>query len=613
MLSEKLKDLIKNLPDKPGVYLMKDINENVIYVGKAISLKNRVRQYFRSSFIADAKVRAMVSHVEEFEYIVTDTEMEALILENNLIKEYKPQYNILLRDDKTYPYLKVTLGEYFPRVLKVRRVEKDGAKYFGPYTNVYVVNETLDAIKEIFPIRTCKRDIKRSIEKKERPCLNLYIKKCVGPCTGKVDEDEYMEMIHQIIDFLSGKKAHLVEALNIKMKEAALNMKYEEAAIIRDRIKNLEAMLEKQNIVSTSMADQDVIAIRKEEELACVQVFFVRQGKIVGREHFMFDKSRDSSQPEIISAFIKQFYMNVNFVPKEIITDTDFEDIPVMQKWLSLKKGQNVSITIPQKGDKKKLLELVEKNAEETIKQRSNIKMAKLERTVGVMKELADFLNLEDTPSRVEAFDISNIQGVDSVGGQVVFIDGLKAKKEYRRYKIKGVDGPNDYASMEEIISRRLSHDDLPDVILMDGGKGQVSVALKVIRERGLDIPVLGMYKDSRHKTLGLTTEHQAIELSRHSLLYRFIASVQEEVHRFAISYHRSLRDKALQKSELDDIKGIGKKRKMALISHFKSVQRLKEAQIEDMLEIPEMNRASAKAVYDYFNGGNHGGQENGS
>ncbi len=604
MLSDKLKDLIKNLPHQPGVYLMKDKAKKVIYVGKAISLKNRVRQYFQSKKNMDAKVRAMVSHIDEFEYIVTDSEMEALILENNLIKEYKPQYNILLRDDKTYPYIKVTLNEYFPRVLKVRKVEKDKAKYFGPYTNAFIVNETLEVIKEIYPIRTCTRDIKRSIEKKERPCLNLYIKKCVGPCTGKVDEAEYMKMIYEIIDFLSGKSEDMISILEEKMRQAAKNLDFEEAATLRDKISSMKGMLERQKIVSASTIDQDYIAVAKEEDLSCIQVFFVRGGKVVGRENFIFDKSRNSQAEEIISSFIKQFYMSVNYVPKELVVDTDFEDMQIMSDWLSSKKGQKVQITLPQKGDKKHLLDLVRKNAFETIKQKSNLKMAKLERTVGVMKELQEFLQLDEMPVRVEAFDISNIQGVDSVGAQVVFLNGEKAKKLYRRYKIKSVDGPNDYASMEEIIRRRLKHPDLPDLILMDGGKGQVSVAKKVIAEEGLSIPVLGMYKDSKHKTLGLTTENQAVELSKHSLIYRFIASVQEEVHRFAISYHRSLRDKGMEKSELDEISGIGKTRKMALISEFKTIERLKNATLEELASVEGMNKKSAQAVFEHFRKG---------
>lgn len=601
MKSEKLKDLIKNLPDMPGVYLMKNKDEKVIYVGKAISLKNRVKQYFQSSRNMDAKVRAMVSHIDEFEYIVTDSEMEALILENNLIKEYKPQYNILLRDDKTYPYIKVTLKEYFPRVIKVRKVEKDGAKYFGPYTNAFTVNETLDAIREIFPIRTCKRDIKKSIERRERPCLNLYIKKCVGPCTGKVDEKAYMEMIDEIIDFLGGKNTELIEKMKQRMMDYSGKFEFEEAARIRDRIKNIESMFEKQKIVYVSDIDQDFIGMAREEDLSCIQVFFVRNGKVVGREHFFFENTKDSSSEEIISSFIKQFYINVNFVPKEILVDTEFEDMKVMSEWLTEKKSQRVDIRVPIKGAKKKLLELVEKNAIETIRQKSNIKIAKLERTVGVMKELQEFLNLEKLPKRIEAFDISNIQGVDSVGGQVVFIDGEKAKKEYRRYKVKSVEGPNDYASLEEILRRRLKHENHPDLILMDGGKGQVSVAKKVLKEEGLDIPVLGMYKDNRHRTLGITTDKVETELSKHSLIYKFIASVQEEVHRFAISYHRSLRQKALEKSELDEIKGIGKKRKMALISHFKSINKIKNATIDELTLVEGMDKKSANAVFSHF------------
>lgn len=606
-MNEKLSDLLKHLPEQPGVYLMKNQKAEVIYVGKAVSLKNRVRQYFQSSRHMDAKVRAMVSHIDEFEYIVTDTEMEALILENNLIKEYKPPYNILLRDDKTYPYIKVTMNEYFPRVLKVRKVDKDGAKYFGPYTNVFMVNESLETIRDTFKIRTCKRDIRRSQKKyqegKERPCLEYYIGRCLAPCIEKVAEEQYMEMIDEILDFLSGKRNLLMDNLRQKMLKASQELNYEEAAVFRDRILNLEAVLEKQKIDSVTSGDQDIIAIKKEEAMACIFVFFVRNGKVVGKESFIFEKTADALPEEILSSFIKQFYIGTNFVPKEILVDREFEDLELMQRWLREKRGANVVIRIPKQGDKKKLLELVKKNSEEVLLQKKNLHLAKLNRTVGVMRELQEFLNLDRLPSKIEAYDISNIQGVDSVGGQVVFIDGVKSPKHYRRYKIKSVDGPNDYASMEEIIRRRVRHGDLPDLILMDGGKGQVGSALKVLREEKLDIPVLGMYKDDRHRTHGLTTETETIELSRHSLLYQFIAGVQEEVHRFAISYHRSLRDKGLYRSQLDEIAGIGQKRKMALLSHFKSVHRIKEAQVEELAAVEGMNLSVAKKVYDYFRG----------
>lgn len=607
MINEKLSDLIKHLPERPGVYLMKNFQSEVIYVGKAVSLKNRVRQYFQSSKNMDAKVRAMVSHIDEFEYIVTDTEMEALILENNLIKEYKPPYNILLRDDKTYPYIKVTMNEYFPRVVKVRKIDRDGAKYFGPYTNVFMVNESLETIRDTFKIRTCKRDIRRSQKKyregKERPCLEYYIGRCTAPCIEKVSEEHYMEMIDEIVDFLSGKRNLLIDNLRQKMFKASQEMNYEEAAVFRDRILNLEAVLEKQKIDSVTSGDQDIIAIETEEAMACIFMFFVRNGKVVGKESFIFEKTGDALPEEILSSFIKQFYIGTNFVPKEILADREFEDLELMQQWLREKRGANVIIRIPKQGDKKKLLELVKKNAEEVLLQKKNLHLAKLNRTVGVMRELQEFLNLDQLPSKIEAYDISNIQGVDSVGGQVVFIDGIKSPKHYRRYKIKSVDGSNDYASMEEIIRRRVRHGNLPDLILMDGGKGQVGSALKVLREEKLDIPVLGMYKDDRHRTHGLTTETETIELSRHSLLYQFIASVQEEVHRFAISYHRSLRDKGMYRSQLDEIAGIGQKRKMALLSYFKSVNRIKEADVRELAEVEGMNSSVAQKVYDYFRG----------
>lgn len=607
VISEKLKDLLKHLPETPGVYLMKNEKSEVIYVGKAVSLKNRVRQYFQSSRNMDAKVRAMVSHIDEFEYIVTDTEMEALILENNLIKEYKPPYNILLRDDKTYPYIKVTTNEYFPRVIKVRKVDKDGAKYFGPYTNVFMVNESLETIREVFKIRTCKRDIRRSQQKyregKERPCLEYYIGRCTAPCIEKIEEENYREMIEEILEFLSGKKNLLVDHLRDKMLKASNELRYEEAAMIRDRILNLEAVLERQKIDSVTTGDQDIIAIEKEESMACIFIFFVRNGKVVGKEHFLFEKIGDMAIEEVLSSFIKQFYIGINFVPKEILVDRVFEDLEIMQKWLREKRGSSVTIRIPKQGDKRKLMDLVRKNALETLEQKKNLRLAKLNRTVGVMKELQEFLGLEKQPSKIEAYDISNIQGVDSVGGQVVFIDGVKSPKNYRRYKIKSVDGPNDYASMEEIIRRRIRHGDLPDLILMDGGKGQVGSALKVLREENIDIPVLGMYKDDRHKTRGLTTEESGIELSKHSLLYQFIAGVQEEVHRFAISYHRSLREKGMYRSQLDEIKGIGKKRKMALLSHFKSIHKIQEADVETLMQVEGINRSIAEAIRDYFKG----------
>lgn len=608
MLSENLKDLIKNLPEKPGVYLMKNQRGEVIYVGKAVVLKNRVKQYFQSSRNMDAKVRAMVSHIEEFETIVTDTEMEALILENNLIKEYKPPYNILLRDDKTYPYLKVTLNEYFPRVIKVRKVEKDKAKYFGPYTNVFMVNESLETIRDTFKIRTCKRDMRRSQQRsregKERPCLEYYIGRCMAPCIEKITEEKYMEMIEEILDFLSGKSNLLVETLREKMKKASAQLAFEEAAQIRDRIVNLEAVLERQKIVSSVTADQDILAVAKEDALACIFLFFVRGGKVVGKESFFFDKVGDTAEEEILSSFIKQFYMGVNFVPREILMDREFEDRAIMEEWLRHKKGAAVTIKLPKQGEKRKLLELVQKNACESLQQKRNLKLAKLERTVGVMKQLQEFLHLESPPSKIEAYDISNIQGVDSVGGQVVFIDGVKSPKHYRRYRIKTVEGANDYASMEEILRRRLRHGDLPDLILMDGGKGQVSSALKAMREENISIPVFGMYKDDRHRSCGLTTESEAMELSKDSLIYKFIASVQDEVHRFAISYHRSLREKGLYKSELDEISGIGKKRKMSLLTHFKSIHRIREASVEELMQAEGISRSVAQHIYEHFRKG---------
>ena len=600
-----IQEQLKKLPAQPGVYLMKDKFNNIIYVGKAISLKNRVRQYFQSSKNHSSKVKSMVKNIESFEYIITDSELEALILECNLIKQYRPKYNVLLRDDKTYPYIKVTTNEDYPRVLKVRKVLKDKAKYFGPYTNLTAVNDTLEIIRNTYPIRTCNIDIDKAIKNKVRPCLNMHIKKCVGPCTGNISKEEYNKMIEEIIMFLSGKEENLIEILKEKMNKCAMDFNFEDAAIYRDKIRSLEEMMQKQKIdATTSDLNQDVIAMARAHDEACVQVFFVRNGKIVGREHFILVGVMDSTRESILGSFVKQFYMEQEYIPRELIIEDEIEDSFILEEWLSAKKGSKVTIRIPQKGEKKSLVDMVRKNATEYLEKFSELNKRKYEKSTGALEQLKELLNLDEIPIRIESFDISNIQGVDSIGSMVVFTNGKKDKKEYRRYKIKTVIGPNDYDSMAEIVERRLKYGDLPNLILLDGGKGQVSAVQKVLDRYGLEIPLWGMYKDDKHRTKGLISQEKEIELDKTSNLYRFVASIQEEVHNFAITYHRSLRNKSLTKSVLDDIQGIGEKRKKALLAYFKDIDAIKEASVEELAQVEGMNKASAESVYNFFRKG---------
>lgn len=600
-----IQEHLKQLPNEPGVYLMKNKDNKIIYVGKAISLRNRVRQYFQSSKNHTSKVVSMVKNIKSFEYIITDSELEALILECNLIKEYRPKYNVLLRDDKTYPYIKVTINEDYPRVLKVRKVLNDGAKYFGPYTNTTAVNDTLEIVRNIYPIRTCNIDIKKSIKSNTRPCLNLFIKKCTGPCIGNDNKEEYKKMIDEIIMFLSGKTDKLIDILKDKMHKCAMEFNFEDAAIYRDKIKSLEDMMQDQKIdATTSDLNQDVIAMAKENNEACVQVFFIRNGKIVGREHFILEGVRESENASIFSSFIKQFYMEQEYIPKELIVEDEIEDSFIIEEFLTSKKGQKVNIRIPQKGIKKNLVNMVKKNASEYLEKFSNMNKRKYEKSTGALDELKDILSLDKTPNRIEAFDISNIQGVDSIGSMVVYTNGKKDKKEYRRYKIKTVIGPNDYDSMAEIIERRIKYGNLADLILLDGGKGQVSAVKKVLEKYNINIPLWGMYKDDKHKTKGLICLNKEIELDKTSNLYRFIANIQEEVHNYAITYHRSLRNKSLTKSVLDDIQGIGEKRKKALLSHFKDIESIKKASLDELLQAEGMSRAICENVYNYFRKG---------
>lgn len=599
-----IQEHLKTLPASPGVYIMKDKFGNVIYVGKAVSLKNRVRQYFQSSKNHSDKVRSMVKNISSFEYIMTDSELEALILECNLIKKYKPKYNILLRDDKTYPYIKVTVNEDYPRVLKVRRILKDKAKYFGPYSNVSAVNDTIDIIRNIYPIRTCNIDMDKAIKSGMRPCLNYHIKKCIGPCTGMVSKKEYMDMIDEILLFLSGKEDKLVGVLEEKMKAASMALDFEEAASYRDKISSLKDVMEKQKISNVQNdSDQDVIAMANFDQEACVQVFFIRNGKVSGRENFMLEGVKDSDRSTILGSFIKQFYMSQEYIPRELIVEEEFLDMEIMEEILSSKRGTAVSIRVPKRGDKRALVLMVRKNADEYLLKFDDLKKKKYEKSIGSLEELGKILDLDaKNLNRIEAYDISNIQGVDSIGTMVVYTKGIKDKKEYRRFKIKTVEGPDDYASMAEVLDRRLKHGNLPDLILLDGGKGQVSAVKKVLEENGEDIPLWGMYKDDKHRTKGLLNGKKTIELDRTTSLYRFVAGIQEEVHNYSISYHRSLRDKKMTKSILDDIPGIGPKRKKALMDRFKDVDKLKKASKEDLVAIDGITDRLADEVLRHIN-----------
>ncbi len=599
-----IQEHLKTLPASPGVYIMKDKFGNVIYVGKAVSLKNRVRQYFQSSKNHSDKVRSMVKNIFSFEYIMTDSELEALILECNLIKKYKPKYNILLRDDKTYPYIKVTVNEDYPRVLKVRRILKDKAKYFGPYSNVSAVNDTIDIIRNIYPIRTCNIDMDKAIKSGMRPCLNYHIKKCIGPCTGMVSKKEYMDMIDEILLFLSGKEDKLVGVLEEKMKAASMVLDFEEAASYRDKISSLKDVMEKQKISNVQNdSDQDVIAMANFDQEACVQVFFIRNGKVSGRENFMLEGVKDSDRSTILGSFIKQFYMSQEYIPRELIVEEEFLDMEIMEEILSSKRGTAVSIRVPKRGDKRALVLMVRKNADEYLLKFDDLKKKKYEKSIGSLEELGKILDLDaKNLNRIEAYDISNIQGVDSIGTMVVYTKGIKDKKEYRRFKIKTVEGPDDYASMAEVLDRRLKHGNLPDLILLDGGKGQVSAVKKVLEENGEDIPLWGMYKDDKHRTKGLLNGEKTIELDRTTSLYRFVAGIQEEVHNYSISYHRSLRDKKMTKSILDDIPGIGPKRKKALMDKFKDVDKLKEASKDDLVAIDGITDRLADEVLRHIN-----------
>ena len=614
-----IEEELKKLPASPGVYIMHDKHDEIIYVGKAISLKNRVRQYFQSSRNKTAKIEQMVSRIARFEYIITDSELEALVLECNLIKEHRPRYNTMLKDDKTYPYIKVTVGEAFPRVLFSRQMKKDKSKYFGPYTSAGAVKDTIDLIHKLYKIRTCNRSLPKDIGK-ERPCLNYHIKQCDAPCQGYISEDEYRENVEQVVEFLSGKYDTILKRLEKDMMAASDAMDFEKAIEYRDLLNSVKKVAQKQKITSSTTDDRDVIAMARDEEDAVVQVFFVREGKLIGREHFHLRTAVEEDVSQVLTCFVKQFYSGTPFVPRELWVQEKLEDEETIRQWLSTKKGQKVRIAVPQKGEKERLVELAQKNAAMVLEQdKEKIKREEL-RTIGAMNQIGDWLGLKWV-RRIEAYDISNISGFDSVGSMVVYEDGRPKRNDYRKFKIKWVKGANDYASMREVLTRRFSHGleehellkekgvgeeygsftRFPDLIMMDGGRGQVNVALEVLGELGLEIPVCGMVKDDNHRTRGLYYHNVEIPIDRHSEGFKLITRIQDEAHRFAIEYHRSLRSKGQVRSILDDIEGIGDTRRKALMRHFKSIEAVKEADVETLSQVPGMNRRAAESVWNFF------------
>lgn len=610
---------LKNLPEKPGVYIMKNSLGEIIYVGKAKILKNRVRSYFQHSKNHSEKVKVMVKNISEFEYIVTDSEMEALILECNLIKKHSPRYNIALKDDKFYPFIKITTNDDYPRVFVTRKYAKDGAKYFGPYTNGTAVYETITLINKIFPIRTCKLLINEGGEK-VRPCLNYHIKKCVAPCAGYVTKEQYSEMINDIMDILNGKDKTIIKTLKKDMEDASMNLEFEKAAKYRDKILAIEAIVEKQKIFKTMEGDEDFINIYQDEKDSCIQIFFSREGKITGREHFIFENTADDKIGEVLEDFITSFYGGTAKIPRTIYVP-DMEDSELIEDFLTIKRGAKAWIKIPQKGQKKGMLEMVRNNAKITLEQFKDKFLKEKEVNRIALEELQYLLDLDESPFRIEAYDISNIQGVDSVGTMVVFEEGKSKNSDYRRFKIKSVKGANDYDSMREILERRFSHgleeikkiqernlnfssgkfSSFPDLIMMDGGKGQVNVALEVLEKLNISIPVCGLVKDDKHQTRGIIYNNKELIINRSSNLMQMIRRIQDEVHRFAITYHRTLRDKRTLHSILEDIPNVGEKRRRNLLMKFGSVENIKNATLEELLETPSIDKKAAQSIVDYF------------
>ena len=609
-----IEEELKKLPGKPGVYIMHGENDEIIYVGKAVSLKNRVRQYFQSSRNKGAKIEQMVTHITRFEYIVTDSELEALVLECNLIKEHRPKYNTMLKDDKTYPFIKVTVNEPYPRVLFSRTMKKDKAKYFGPYTSSTAVKDVIELVRKIYMVRSCNRSLPRDCGK-DRPCLYYHMKQCTAPCQGNVSEEAYKQNIGQVLHFLNGNFQETIVQLTEKMMAASEDMRFEDAAGYRDLINSIRRIGERQKITTYGEEDRDIIAVAMDEsedlreQDAVVQVFFMRGGRLIGRDHFFLSVARGDTKAQVLSSFLKQFYAGTPFIPAEIMMQTEIEDGEIIEDWLTARRKQRVHIRVPKKGTKEKLVELAKENAWMVLsKDRERIKREE-GRTIGAVKEIEDWLGLKDIV-RMEAYDISNISGFESVGSMVVYEKGKPKRSDYRKFKIKWVQGPNDYASMEEVLTRRFTHESkgeydsfsiLPDLILMDGGRGQVNIARKVLGELGIDIPVCGMVKDDNHRTRGVYFNNVEIPIDTSGEGFHLVTRIQDEAHRFAIEYHRSLRSKEQVHSVLDDIPGIGETRRKALMRRFRSVENIRDASVEELSQTESMNVQSAEAVYQFF------------
>ncbi len=614
-----IQEELKKLPHNPGVYLMHDAEDAIIYVGKAVDLFNRVHSYFRTGTKKSPKIEKMVSLIARFEYIITDSELEALVLENNLIKEHSPKYNTMLKDDKTYPYIKVTMGEDYPRVLFSRTMKKDKSRYFGPYTSAGAVKDTIELLNKLFCLRTCNRSLPREIGN-DRPCLNYHIKQCGAPCQGYISKEEYREKVAGALEFLNGNYGVLLKDLEIKMKEASLAMNYEEAIRYRDLYNSVKQVSQKQKITDSTGEDKDIIALAKDEADAVVQVFFVRDGKLIGREHFYMTHVQETEDEQILLDFVKQFYSGTPYIPKELMLQADIEEQDILERWLSNRKGSRVYIRVPKKGTKEKLVELAKNNAE-LILGRDREKLKREEgRTIGAVKEISEILGIE-TLVRMEAFDISNINGFENVGSMVVYEKGKPKRSDYRKFKIRTVSGPDDYACMREVLTRRFLHGmeesrelkernmdkefgsftKFPDLIMMDGGKGQVNIALEVLKELKITIPVCGMVKDDNHRTRGLYYNNEELPIDAHSEAFRLITRIQDEAHRFAIEYHRSLRSKGQVKSVLDDIPGVGPARRKALMRQFETVNDIKNASVEELVKNPEITKKVAEEIYRYF------------
>ena len=614
-----IQDELKKLPDLPGVYIMHDKSDAIIYIGKAVSLRKRVRQYFQPSHNEGIKKKQMVEHIERFEYIITDSELEALVLECNLIKEHTPKYNTMLRDDKTYPYIRVTVGEDFPRVLFSRQMKKDKSRYFGPYTSAGAVKDTIDLINKIYGLRTCNRNLPRDIGV-ERACLNYHIHQCEAPCQGYISKDEYAKKIEGVLEFLNGNYAPVIKMLEEKMNQASMEMEFEKAIEYRELLSSVKQIAQKQKITHTDGEDKDIIALAADDVDAVVQVFFIRSGKLIGRDHFHVRVGTDETRKDILATFIKQFYSGTPFIPREILMQESIEEVKVVEEWLGKKRGTKVLIHTPQKGMKNKLVDLAARNAQMILDQDKEKIKREEGRTIGAVKEIEDLLGMKNL-NRMEAFDISNINGFETVGSMIVYEKGKPKRSDYRKFKLRTVTGPDDYASMNEVLTRRFRHGmeemnqleeqnlpeevgsftRFPDIIMMDGGRGQVNICLQVLEELGLDIPVCGMVKDDNHRTRGLYYNNIEIPIDRHSEGFKLITRIQDEAHRFAIEYHRSLRSKSQVKSVLDDIEGIGPTRRKALMKQFQSLENIRNATIEELAQTDGMNQKAAESVYAFF------------